>query len=94
MEAAVVRARGQANGSSARVPTSTVQTYLIRCGGVRPDPRHRGAGRLSLEEREEIIRALAADQSLRVIAARLGRSTSTVSADAGDLRIQAVDLGR
>jgi hypothetical protein len=21
--------------------TSTVQTYLLRCGGIRPDPRHR-----------------------------------------------------
>jgi hypothetical protein len=30
------------------LPTSTVRTYLIRCGGIRPDPRHRGAGRLSL----------------------------------------------
>jgi hypothetical protein len=22
------------------LPTSTVRTYLIRCGGIRPDPRH------------------------------------------------------
>ena len=42
------------------LPTSTVRTYLVRCGGIRPDPRHRGAGRLSLEEREEISRGLAA----------------------------------
>jgi hypothetical protein len=36
--------------------TSTVGTYLIRCGGIRPDPRHRSVCRLSIEEREEISR--------------------------------------
>ena len=61
------------------LPTSTVRTYLIRCGGIRPDPRHRAAGRLSVEEREEISRGLAAGLSLRAIAAGLGRSASTVS---------------
>ncbi|WP_460716841.1 IS30 family transposase, partial [Nocardioides dilutus] len=59
--------------------TSTVRTYLLRCGGIRPDPRHRAAGRLSFEEREEISPGLAAGLSLRAIAAGLGRSTSTVS---------------
>ena len=28
------------------LPTSTVRAYLIRCGGIRPDPRCRAAGRL------------------------------------------------
>ena len=56
-----------------------MRTYLLRCGGIRPDPRHRAAGRLSFEDREEISRGLAADQSLRAIAARLGRSPSTIS---------------
>ena len=60
-------------------PTSTVRTYLLRCGGIRPDPRHRAPGRLSVEEREEISRGLAAGLSLRAIAAGLGRSASTVS---------------
>ena len=59
--------------------TSTVRTYLIRCGGIRPESRHRGAGRLSLEEREEISRGLAAGLSLRAIAAELNRSPSTIS---------------
>jgi IS30 family transposase len=59
--------------------TSTVRTYLLRCGGIRPDPRHRATGRLSFEEREEISRGLAADRSLRAIAAGLGRSPSTIS---------------
>jgi DNA-binding NarL/FixJ family response regulator len=59
--------------------TSTVRTYLLRCGGIRPEPRHRAAVALSFEEREEISRDLAAGQSLRAIAAGLGRSPSTIS---------------
>jgi IS30 family transposase len=61
------------------LPTSTVRAYLIRCGGIRPEPRHRGVGRLSLEEREEISRGLAGGLSLRSVAAGLGRSASTIS---------------
>src|SRR4051794_4101708 len=61
------------------LPTSTVRTYLIRCGGIRPEPRHRATVRLSFEEREEISRGLAAGLSCRAIAAGLGRSASTVS---------------
>jgi len=61
------------------VPTSTVRAYLLRCGGIRPDPRCRAAGRLTLVEREEISRGLAAGLSLRAIAAQLGRAPSTIS---------------
>ena len=61
------------------LPTSTVRSYLVRCGGIMPDPRHRAARRLSLAEREEISRGLAAGRSLRVIAAQLGRAPSTIS---------------
>jgi IS30 family transposase len=61
------------------LPTSTVRSYLVRCGGIRPVARRRSAGRLSLVEREEISRGLAAGLSLRVIAAGLGRAPSTVS---------------
>jgi IS30 family transposase len=61
------------------LPTSTVRSYLVRCGGIMPDPRHRAARRLSLAEREEISRGLAAGRSLRVIAAELGRAPSTIS---------------
>ena len=73
---------GQAPKPTARelgLSTSTVRDYLHRCGGIRPAPRHRGTGRLSSAEREEISRGLAAGQSLRSIAAGLGRATSTVS---------------
>ena len=59
--------------------TSTVRAYLIRCGGIRPGPRRRAAGRLSFEEREEISRGLAAGLSFRAIAAGLDRAASTVS---------------
>jgi IS30 family transposase len=59
--------------------TSSVRDYLHRCGGIRPMPRHRSTGRLSVEEREEISRGLAAGQSLRSIATGLGRAASTVS---------------
>ena len=53
--------------------TGTVRAYLVRCGGIRPDPRRRSPGRLSFAEREEVSRGLAAGRSLRAIAAGLGR---------------------
>ena len=61
------------------LPTGTVRAYLVRCGGIRPDPRRRSPGRLSFAEREEISRGLAAGRSLRSIAAGLERAPSTVS---------------
>src|SRR4051812_50002433 len=61
------------------LPTSTVRSYLVRCGGIRPALRKRSPGRLSLAEREEISRGLAAGLSLRAIAAGLGRAPSTVN---------------
>jgi IS30 family transposase len=59
--------------------TSTVRAYLLRCGGIRPEPRWRASGRLTFAEREEISRGLAAGCSLRRIAAGLGRAPSTIS---------------
>ena len=58
---------------------STVRDLLKRCGGVRPAPRRRGELRLTVAERGEISRGLAAGLSLRAIAAGLGRAPSTVS---------------
>src|SRR6478736_6871982 len=63
--------------------TGGVRGYLERCGGIRPAPRRRSPGRLSLSEREEISRGLAAGLSLRAIAAGLGRAPSTVSREVG-----------
>jgi transposase, IS30 family len=54
--------------------------WLKESGGVRPRPKApRPPLRLSLEEREEFSRGLARKESLTSIAARLGRSVSTVS---------------
>lgn len=58
----------QAAKPSARalgLSTGAVRAYLERCGGIRPVPRRRSPGRLSLAEREEISRGLAAGLSLR-----------------------------
>jgi IS30 family transposase len=73
---------GQAAKPTARelgLCTGTVRAYLLRCGGIRPEPRRRATGRLSMAEREEISRGLAAGESIRAIAGALGRSPSTVS---------------
>jgi len=61
------------------ISTSTVSTYLLGCGGIRPAPRRRAPRRLSAQEREEISRGLAAGMSLLAIAAQVGRAPSTIS---------------
>ena len=48
-------------------------------GGIRPQSRCRSSRALTLVEREEISRGIAAKESVRSIAVRLGRSPSTVS---------------
>ncbi|WP_460606183.1 IS30 family transposase [Jatrophihabitans fulvus] len=62
-----------------RVSPSTVRALLQRTGGIRPVPRRRSQLRLTMLEREEISRGLAAGWSVRAIAAGLQRSPSTVS---------------
>ncbi len=59
--------------------SSSVYCQLAHTGGIRPRPRRRSRLALSLSEREEISRGIAAEQSLRSIAECLGRSPSTVS---------------
>jgi transposase, IS30 family len=56
----------------------SVRKFIADAGGKRPTPRQRSELRLSLEEREEISRGLAAGDSIRAIAEALGRSPSTV----------------
>ena len=58
---------------------SSVQGVLSKLGGVATPPRKRSRLSLTLSEREEVSRGLAAGQSLRSIAASLGRATSTIS---------------
>jgi len=60
-------------------PHTSIQTILSRTGGIRPPERRRSLAALSLGEREEISRALVTGESVRAIAARLGRAPSTVS---------------
>lgn len=58
---------------------SSVQRILQEAGGIRPAQRRRSGLALTLAEREEISRGVAAGRSLRSIAASLCRASSTVS---------------
>jgi IS30 family transposase len=58
---------------------SSIQQIVGETGGIRPRERRRSGLALSLSEREEISRAVAAGQSMRSIAAALGRAPSTIS---------------
>jgi DNA-binding CsgD family transcriptional regulator len=57
----------------------SVRAFVLQTGGVQRRPPRRNAQCLSMAEREEISRGVAAGQSCRQIAARLGRTPSTVS---------------
>lgn len=58
---------------------SSIQGIFVKTGGIRPPPRCRSRLALTLAEREEISRSVVAGQSIRSIAASLGRAPSTVS---------------
>ena len=70
-----LKAIGRAFGKA----SSSIYFQLSPCGGIRPAPRRRSKLALSLAEREEISRGLAAEQSARSLARLLGRAPSTVS---------------
>jgi transposase, IS30 family len=57
---------------------SSLRRFIADAGGRCPSPRERSELRLSLAEREEISRGLAAGWSLRLIAREMGRSASTI----------------
>ena len=57
---------------------SSIREHIMDAGGKRPAVRQRSELRLSLAEREEISRGLAAGWSLRQIATGLERAASTV----------------
>ena len=59
--------------------SSSIFPHLALTGGIRPPKRTRSGRVLSLTEREEISRGLAANRSLRAIARSLSRAPSTVS---------------
>ena len=57
----------------------TVSNHLARAGGIRPRARRRPERCLTLEEREEISRAIAGGHSARAIARALRRSHTTIA---------------
>jgi IS30 family transposase len=62
---------------------SAIRAILEANGGIVPPTRRRSGQSLTLAEREEISRGLAADLSYREISRRLGRPTSTISREVG-----------
>ncbi len=58
---------------------ATVRCFVAATGGVRQPARRRAGHQLSALEREEISRGIAARESTRSIARRLGRAASTIS---------------
>ena len=56
----------------------SIHGMIEATGGISPSERRRRRCALTPDEREEISRGLAAKDSLRAIAARLGRPASTV----------------
>ena len=71
----LLKAIGRAFGK----PSSSIYYQVAPHGGIRPPPRRRSRLALTLAEREEISRGIAAHQSARSMARLLGRSASTVS---------------
>lgn len=61
----------------------SVRGILAETGGIRPPERSRSKRALTLSERQEISRAVAAGQSFRSISARLCRAASTISREVG-----------
>jgi DNA-binding CsgD family transcriptional regulator len=57
----------------------SVRAFVLQTGEVQQQPPHRAPRCLSMAEREEISRGVAAGDSCRAIAKRLGRAPSTVS---------------
>ena len=70
-----LKAIGRAFGK----PSSSIYFQVAPHGGIRPADRRRSRLALTLAEREEISRGIAAHRSARSIAKLLGRSPSTVS---------------
>ena len=60
-------------------PPGSIFSILLPFGGIYQTPQRRRPGALSLAEREEISRGLAAGHSYRGIGRRLGRPASTIS---------------
>lgn len=62
-----------------RCDHGSIRNLLAQRGGIGPSTRHRAKQALTLAEREDISRGIAADETGRSIARRIGRAPSTVS---------------
>src|SRR5215204_4688239 len=75
----------------------SVRAFVLQTGGVQRHPPRRAPRYLSMAEREEISRGVAAGEPSRKVAARLGRAPSTVlrelarNGGRGRYRAQAAD---
>lgn len=76
-------------------PPGSIFSILLPFGGIYQPPQRRRPGTLTVTEREEISRGLAAGESYRAIGRRLGRPASTISREVaknrGARRYRAVD---
>ena len=82
VEVWVRRQAGEGNRSIGRRlgrSAGSIRAFVESSGGVRPPVRRRSSRHLSLHEREEISRGVAAGESSAVIGSRLGRARSTIS---------------
>jgi IS30 family transposase len=76
------RGRGESMSAIARHlgrGLETIRRYVLLTGGVRPRPRTRSRRELTVVEREEISRGMAAQVSCHAIARRIRRAPSSVS---------------
>ncbi len=90
------RQAGEANRSIGRRlgrSAGSIRAFVESSGGVRPEPRRRSPGHLSLTEREETSRGLAPGISLRVMACRLGGLRQRCHGK-GCVTVDATDIGR
>lgn len=74
--------RGESMSSIGRLferESSSIYSFLVPSGGIRPPTRTRSRLALSLAEREEISRGVARNQSIRGMARQMKRSPSTIS---------------
>ena len=78
--------KGQSLSDIARAlqkPPGSIFGFIRANGGISPVGRRRSAQALTFADREEISRGLSRGESIRGIAARLGRPPSTISREIG-----------